>query len=266
MVIFMKNRWSLAIFILIPWLNGCDLKKDLLSRVDIPEVKEKSISIQDGTIYMSVSSVPLIQQVLEGNTPLFQGKTNNKIMEMVCQYAAGDISRETFDSYFESHNVDIDKLSQKDPGFKFLADKSITNYERGCASYINSKFFSYELLSQSEKLTDTDTFSKRLKQLTPTALLVSHYIAEIAATHNKSYDSIQSFKYEINDYIAKTAKVFIMDVMHAKYTPELYDYGGKESGITYEVKGDRINLYMYGSLWLGQGKAMGTDYKINLKI
>lgn len=247
------------------WLSGCDLKQGFSSDKNSSEIKERKSDIQDGTIYISVSSVPLIQQVLEQNTPLFQGKANNNIMEIVCLYAAGDITRESFDDYFSSHNIDINKLSSKDPGFKFLANKSMINYERGCASYISSKFFTYELLSQSEKITDTVTFEQRLKQLTPTALLVAHYIAKIGAMHNKNYDSVQSFKNEVDDYISKTAKVFIMDVMHAKYNLKIYDYGGKESGITYEVSGDRINLYMYGSLWLGQGKAMGTDYKINLK-
>lgn len=246
---------KLLLFVLVInyGITGCDEKK----------TTEKSALRQVN--YITVSSIPLIQQVLESNTPLFQGKTNANIMRLVCQYVSGDITRETFDEYFISRHVDIKQLAEKDAGFRFLADRDKGNYAKGCASYITSKFFSYEMLILDEKISDADILATRLKQLTPTALKVSQYIAEIAATQDKQYDSIAAYKKDVESYILVSAKRFITDVTHEKYDPALYEAGGKESGITYEIRGDSLKIYIYGELWLGQGKAMGSEYKVSIK-
>lgn len=249
----MKLKWILCLSVITPWINGCDVKKE-----------SDQVSVHQ-TNYISVSSVPLIQQVLESNTPLFQERTNTKIMELVCQYVAGDISKESFDDYFTSRHVDIKKLAQQDAGFQFLADRTEGNYETGCASYIASKFFSYGMLTLDENITNTETLNIRLKQLTPTALKVAHYIAEIASANNQKYDSIDEYKSDVKSYISMSAKRFITSVMHDKYDPTLYGLGKKEPGITYEIKGDSFRLYIYDELWLGQGKAMGTEYKVSIK-
>lgn len=249
----MKKIWALFFLGEFLFVVGCDVKK----------ITNKPILRHAN--YISVSSVPLIQQVLEKNTPLFQGRTNANIMKLVCQYVSGDIPKETFDEYFKSRHVDIAKLAEQDHGFRFLANQTKGNYEKGCASYIASKFFSYEMLTLDENISDIDTLTSRLKQLTPTVLKVSHYIAEIAAVKNKKYNSVSEFKGDVEYYISMNSKEFIYNVMHEKYEPTMYSIGGGESGITYEIKGDGIRVYIYGELWLGQGKAMGTEYKVSIK-
>lgn len=221
--------------------------------------------------YIRVSSVPLIQQVFTHNVPLFQGKSNEKIMEQVCNYVAGNENKEEFQRFFTGNKVDVKKLADQDAGFSFLANEEINNYARGCVSFIVTSVLSSDyVLSSQGGLKDDESKQKflqeRLIQLTPTAIRVSSFIASLAEKHEQDkYQSIEDFKKDVSQTIDDNSLEFIKEVMHGKVNMSDYKNEGAESGYSFSITGREISFYLNGSEWLGNGYAMGTNYKVNIK-
>lgn len=225
----------------------------------------------DTSGYIRVSSVPLIQQVLVNGVPLFQGKPNEKIMEQVCNYVAGDQDKAQFDSFFTSNKVDVKKLATQDAGFSFLANEDIHNYARGCASFIAASVLSTDYLfvadtEHAEGSEGQKALQERLTQLTPTAVHVASFIASLAEMNEHTqYQSVADFKESVAKTIASNSQSFVREVMHDAVNFSDYKNGGKESGYAFAITGRDIALNLNGETWLGEGVAMGTQYEIKVK-
>lgn len=223
---------------------------------------------QDEAEYAQVPAVPLIQQALESQVPLFDGKPHTRLMELVCSYVAGDVTKEQFAAFFIAHNVDIKKLAQKDQGFQFLSKNDMTGFARGCAAYVVTRFSSWPVfaLSEEDSAGDETKLAARLTQLTPVTLDVSRLVQKLAlATAGESFGSEEDYKraviHKLNDFSVS----FVKAVMHNRTDTETFNMGGKQGGYSYTFTNNSITLYLYGAPWFGSGYAEGERYSVKLK-
>ena len=221
-----------------------------------------------GAEYAQVPSVPLIQQAMESQVPLFNGKPHTRLMELVCSFVAGDITREQFAAFFIAHNIDVKALASEDPGFALIAKGDMPDLAQGCAAYIITRFSSWPVfaMSENESITDEEKLSERLTKLTSTTLEVSAYVAKLAMlTSQTRYESIPEYKHEVAEKMSGSAQEFVKKVMHQKADVSAFDTGGKKGGYAYSFTHNSIALYLYGALWFGNGKAQGSEFTVQIK-
>ncbi len=244
----MKKYAVLSAVIACSLLSGC--KEFMLGEQDKP-----------GTIY--VSSIPLLQQVLVNELPSFGGQFNETVMPSVCLFVSGQIDQASLDANLAKENVDAALLQQ-------IVGREPTGYSVKCAAYISAKIFRTDIFLASEHLNVKDEgasekITERLQQLTPSAVHVAQYLAELAASSSgMTFSSVADYKAFAHQQVAKTASTFVKTVMNDKVRTETYLEHGENAGYRFRLSDNTIVMSLYDTEWLGNGKAMGVEYKVKI--
>lgn len=215
---------------------------------------------------IKVSSLPLIQQQIVSQVPLFKGKRDNAIMDNICAYVSGYNNKDTYQNFYVIHNMDVDALAKSDDGYRYVATADKESLMNSCAAYIASTFFTQQaLLGNLPPDTPENQLQVRLINLTPIALATIKVLAEISAeTQGRSYASLEEFKKSISRRFRAQSETLIAKTFNSDFLLADYDSSGKENGYSYNFENGQVGIYLYGEQWLGNGKIMGKQYFIFL--
>lgn len=225
------------------------------------EAKKDDAYSQGG---IAVSSVPLLQQTLVNEVPAPGGQLNEAAMSSVCQYVAGQTDKAHLDASLAAQNMDTS-------AFGGAEGKQVPDYAMKCAAYISAKIFKTDIFLASEQLQANDEqavgqIAQRLQQLTPSAVHVAQYIAGLAASsEGMTFASVADYQAFVRQQLSKTAPAFVKSVMNDPAQPESYRERGVNAGYRFRISDNTIVMSLYDADWLGNGKAMGTEYKVSIQ-
>ena len=244
-----KSYVIIGLLLATTLLTGCE---KLTSLLHINDVK--------------VNSLPLIQQQIISQVPLFKGKRDKAIMDNICAYVSGYNNKDTYQNFYIIHNLDLQTLANGDNGYRFIATADKNSLMTSCAAYIASTFFTQQaLLGDMPADISENQLKIRLMNLTPIALATIKVLAEISAeTQGRSYASLEEFKKVIGRRFRAESETLIAKTFNSEFLLADYDSSGRENGYSYSFDKGQVGIYLYGDQWLGNGKIMGTRYFIYL--
>lgn len=237
-----KFLWSIALGCML--LNGCDRKPE----VTIP-----------------VSALPLLQQAVASQVPVFNGHWNKNIMDKVCQLASGEVTQQAFNGWFISHQVDVNQLAIQDPGFKFISQLDSTKAAPACAAWLITSVID-PVKVWGEEINSDAAFQKQYAPLTPIVARTIDFIAALAKPAGQQrFADTAAYQHAVIQALNKQSSDFIQLALNSRIIVADYQKPGTQSAI-YEyriIQGDPV-VRFNGENWLGQGMIKGIHRVIEL--
>lgn len=245
-------------------MRKCAILPAVIALAALAGCKEanKDDTRQQGMI--TVSSVPLLQQALVNEVPAPGGQLNEAVMSSICQYVAGQIDKAHLDASLAEQSLNASAFGTND-------GKQPPDYALKCAAYISAKIFKTDIFLASEHLQANDEqaveqIAQRLQQLTPSAVHVAQYLAQLAASsEGMTFATVADYQTFIHQQLSETAPAFVKSVMNDPAQPESYRDRGVNAGYRFRISDNTIVMSLYDADWLGNGKAMGTEYKVSIQ-
>lgn len=212
-----------------------------------------------------ISALPLIEQEIARQVPLFDDKWQKNVMDQVCALASGNISKREFDDFFIKRGVDVQLLATKDSGFYFIANIDQQKAEVSCSAFIISSIIT-PLSVYGDRLNDDGLYQQQMQILTPLIAKTTEFLAEIAhATTTGSVSSIKQYQDVVNHYFVSHAAQFIDATLKKDFNSKDYLRPSSTTSIyNYTLQNGISNITFYGENWLSNGYIMGKKYMVNL--
>lgn len=242
---------------------------------------------------ISVPVYNLITDTLVAMTPTINGQRNDLMMKLVCDLARGDKSQPEVNDVLRDNKIDSAKIPQKGHQLSILVNGDKSSQQSACTAYIasslfipddNSIFFDKPKATEAGAKAGTEkptfnpqTFAQEMKLKMSIAQATSQLYAVVASNleNNKNQgwgDYQKSVAGLVESYAPGylTSLKQIYDANQVVYTPvsitanrlDVIDSAGRELIST----PTGLELKFHDVYWLGNGKIMGKEYFVDIKV
>lgn len=235
----------------------------------------------------------LISDTLVGMSSTLSGKRNDFVMRLICDLARGDKNQQDINVALGNENISIDSIPKSGSMSSLLVNGNKADQAATCAAYIATTYFQpidntvlYDKIKDREgkdvtmlNLTQLNParFAEEMKLRMSLTQATANFYAVIAS--NMPNDSNMSFA-DYQQSIAKTVFNYAPEYLRlvqvlftsdrAAYTPislskttmEVIDNQGRMLNI--DSRG--FIMKSRGVTWLGEGKILGKEYFVPVKI
>lgn len=214
----------------------------------------------------NVAALPLIQEAIAREVPLFDGKWNAKIMAQVCQLANGELDGERFRDWFTERGVNVQQLAHSDIGFDFVAKADVTSAKTACAAWVISSQLS-PLQAWGQEVDSKEKFNIKMSKLTPLVEQTINLLTRLAdSTTQVDYSSEQEYQQKVVKMFIHSVPAFINSTLNREFKlNEYYRPGSKSSRYGYSLNDGNSEIDFNGVSWLGDGKLKGHFYSVRIK-
>lgn len=228
---------------------------------------DNSLSSSEAPSAVRVAALPVIQDVIARDVPLFDGQWNAGIMDKICQVASDALSVPEFINWFGAHGVDVQNLAGKDSGFRFIATADKPAMDQACAAWLVSSLFS-PVQAWGSAVEEAQAFDRRMEPQTPLVQVVIDNLAKLAATASgkAAYSSEQQFRTEVAGQFKALAPALINQTLKASFNPGQYRMPGSEQSVyRYQLHDGQMQVRFNGTIWLGDNEIKGSKYYFRIK-
>ncbi|EQA6242103.1 hypothetical protein ACX5DB_003777 [Enterobacter ludwigii] len=232
------------------FLFGCD---------DTPKKSEEKNGIH-------IASLPVMQDVIAREVPVFASKWNASVMDKICEVAEGRLSPDQFRGWFSERGVDIQKLAEMDDGFRFVSTADKTMLVQACAAWLVASLSS-PLQARGETVNNTDQLTEIMNRQTPVVKAVIDHMASLVAevSHRSDYSSEEDFRQRVRDKFKNYAPSLIEQALKSKFRLTEYNQPGTNEPIyQYYIKDGRMHVLFNGAQWLGAEEIKGFSYRFTV--
>lgn len=239
---------------------------------------------------ISVPAYSLITDALIAATPTLKGQRNDAVMQLVCDLARGTKSQQQVNDVLKQNNVEVENIPTTGNGLSLLVNNNAAMQSTACAAYIATSLFSpvnnsvlFDVVKdEKDKNKDKATlnpekFSQEMRLRMSIAQATAQMYAVIAG--NLSKDNNLSWADQQNDVVrivARYAPQYLQSLKNiyssgqGSYTPvnidaksyDVIDSSGHE--LMQNAQGPILTYR--GVEWLGNGKILGKEYFVDVRV
>lgn len=248
-------------------------------------------SATTGALEVNSINVPaynLISDTLAGMSSTVDGKRNDDVMQLICDLARGEKKQQEVNTILEQSHVDIQSIPAQGSISSLLINGDMPQRAATCTAYIASSLFyatdnsplfdkkmdktGAEKPMLNQQHFDADVRLKMsLSQATATlyAVIASNLKSDPAMAFKDYQQSVLKIVYEYApEYLRLVKNVYSAD--RAIYTPvqvtdaalEVMDNTGRDL----KIGPQGVVMKSRGVTWLGEGKILGKEYFLAVKI
>ncbi|WP_157952942.1 hypothetical protein [Limnobaculum parvum] len=238
--------------------------------------------------HIDVPAYNLISDTLVGMSTPSSGKRNDFVLQLVCDLARGDKNQQEVNAVLQHNHIDVQSIPAKGSMSSLLINGDKADQASTCAAYIATSLFNSSdnaaLFDKSKTESGKDEltlnqprFAREMKVRMSLAQATANLYAVIATNlpnnNELSFSDYQqsvasSVYHYAPEYLKLIQKLYASD--KATYTPvtvtssvtSISDNQGRELEITPQS----IKFKSKGVVWLGEGKILGKEYFIPVKI
>lgn len=237
---------------------------------------------------ISVPAYNLISDTLIAMTPQVKGKRNEFMMQLVCDLARGGKSQQEVNQILKLNNLDAKSIPVQGNALSLLVNNDREQQQTACASFIatsiffptsNSVFFDK---NSAEKSTEPakfnqDAFAREMKVRMSIAQATAQFYAVIANNlrkdKNMSWSDYQQDVASITESYAPEYLNSIRSIFNANqatYIPVAITLDGLDvidsRGLELVQTPNISVLKSRGVDWLGNGKILGKEYFVEIRV
>lgn len=209
-----------------------------------------------------VATLPVMQDVIARQIPLFDGEWNASIMDNICKVADDTLTVEEFQSWFIKHGVNIKALAAKDPGFRFLAGAGKPALVQACAAWMVASL-SAPVQARGDLPEDANLLNEKMSRQTPVVKAIIDNLSNLAAevSARQDYISEEDFRREVYGQFKTQAPQLVDQALKASFSlKDYYQPGSHEMIYQYRLKDGRMQVLFNGAQWLSAEKIKGRRY------
>lgn len=242
--------------------------------------------------YINVPAYNLITDTLAGMSSTVDGKRNDDVMQLICDLARGEKKQQEVNAILEKSHVDVQSIPAQGSISSLLINGDAPQQAATCAAYIATSLFyatdntllfdsdkkdSEKKKADEEQILNLEHFKADVKlkmslaEATATlyAVIASNLKSDPRMTFTGYQQSVLTILYAYApDYLRLVQAVYSAD--RASYTPvevnrsrlDVMDNTGRELKITPQG----VTMTSRGVTWLGDGKILGKEYFVAMKI
>lgn len=239
---------------------------------------------------ISVPAYSLITDALIAATPTVKGQRNDAVMQLVCDLARGTKSQQQVNDVLKQNNVDVENIPATGNGLSLLVNKNAAMQSTACAAFIATSLFSpvnnsvlFDVVKdEKDKNKDKATLNpEKFAQEMRLRISISQATAQMYAViaSNLSKDNNLTWADQQNDVVrivAAYAPQYLQSVKNiysssqGSYTPVSIDAKSYDvldsSGHELMQNAQGPILTYRGIAWLGNGKILGNEYFVNVRV
>ncbi|MBK5145670.1 hypothetical protein I2494_18510 [Budviciaceae bacterium BWR-B9] len=237
---------------------------------------------------IEVPAYNLISDTLVGMSTPGSGKRNDFVLQLICDLARGDKNQQQANEVLQNNHIDVQSIPAKGSMSSLLINGDKADQASTCAAYVATSLFrendNSALFDKSkaesgkiELTLNQQRFAKEMKVRMALAQATANLYAVVAANlPNNSELSFSDYQQSVAssvynyapEYLKLIQKLYSND--KAIYTPvavtasstSISDNESRELEITPQS----IKFKSKGVVWLGEGKILGKEYFIPVKI
>ncbi len=239
---------------------------------------------------ISVPAYSLITDALIAATPTVKGQRNDAVMQLVCDLARGTKNQQQVNDVLKQNNVEVQNIPTTGNGLSLLVNNNAAMQSTACAAYIATSLFSpvnndvlFDVVKDAKDKTketatlNTEKFAQEMRLRMSISQATAQMYAVIAA--NLSKDNNLSWADQQNDVVrivASYAPQYFQSLRNiytgtkATYTPVSIDaksYNVTDSSGHELMQNPQGPVLMYrGVVWLGNGKILGKEYFVDVRV
>lgn len=239
---------------------------------------------------ISVPAYSLITDALIAATPTVKGQRNDAVMQLVCDLARGTKNQQQVNDVLKQNNVEVENIPASGSALSLLVNKDAAMQSTACAAYIATSLFSpvnndvlFDVVKDGkDKNKETATLnSEKFAQEMRLRMSISQATAQMYAViaANLSKDNNLSWADQQNDVVrivASYAPQYLQSLRNiytasqAIYKPVSIDaksYDVIDSSGHELMQNPQGPLLTYrGVVWLGNGKILGKEYFVDVRV
>jgi len=239
---------------------------------------------------ISVPAYSLITDALIAATPTVKGQRNDAVMQLVCDLARGTKNQQQVNDVLKQNNVEVENIPASGSALSLLVNKNVAMQSTACAAFIATSLFTpvnnsvlFDVVKDGqdknkEKITlNPEKFAQEMRLRMAISQATAQMYAVIAGNlskgNNLSWADQQNsvlrivasyapqYLQSVRDIYLSGQQVFTPVSIYAK-SYDVTDSVGHELSQTPQGP----VLTYRGVEWLGNGKILGKEYFVDVRV